>query len=68
MNIKNILIILEEEKDIDIYRSRSRNIDRNKNRALNKEDLIFVFRNDKYKEIMEMNEDEKEDEENGIIF
>ena len=67
MNIKNILIILEEEKDIDIYRSRSRNIDRNKNRALNKEDLIFVFRNDKYKEIMEMNEDEKEDEENGII-
>ena len=51
-----------------IYRSRSRNIDRNKNRALNKEDPIFGFRNDKYKEIMEMNEDEKEDEEYGFIF
>ena len=51
-----------------IYRSKSRNADRNKNRALNKEDPIFGFRNDKYKEIMEMNEDEKEDEEYGFIF
>ena len=51
-----------------IYRSRSRNIDRNKNRALYKEDPIFGFKNDKYKEIMEMNEDEKEDEEYGFIF
>ena len=51
-----------------IYRSRSRNVDRNKKRALNKEDPIFGFRNDKYKEIMEMNEDEKEDEEYGFIF
>ena len=51
-----------------IYHSRSRNIDRNKNRALYKEDPIFGFKNDKYKEIMEMNEDEKEDEEYGFIF
>ena len=51
-----------------IYRSKSRNADRNKKRALNKEDPIFGFRNDKYKEIMEMNEDEKEDEEYGFIF
>jgi ATP-dependent RNA helicase len=51
-----------------IYRSKSRNADRNKKRALNKEDPIFGFRNDQYKEIMEMNEDEKEDEEYGFIF
>ena len=51
-----------------IYRSRSRNAERNKNRALNKEDPIFGFHQDKYKEIMEMNDEEKEDEEYGFIF
>ena len=52
----------------NIYRSRSRNADRNKNRALNKEDPIFGFHQDKYKDLMEMNEEEKEDEEFGFIF
>ena len=51
-----------------VYRSKSRNADRNKKRALNKEDPIFGFHQDKYKEIMEMNEEEKEDEEFGFIF
>ena len=51
-----------------IYRSKSRNADRNKNRELNREDPIFGFHKDKYKEIMEMNEEEKEDEEYGFIF
>jgi ATP-dependent RNA helicase len=35
---------------------------------LNKEDPIFGFHQDKYKEIQEMNEEEKEDEEYGFIF
>ena len=52
----------------NIYRSHSRNADRNKNRALNKEDPIFGFHQDKYKEIQEMNDEEKEDEEYGFIF
>ena len=51
-----------------IYRSRSRNAERNKNRELNREDPIFGFHQDKYKEIMEMNEEEKEDEEYGFIL
>ena len=51
-----------------IYRSNSRYKERNKNRELNKEDPIFGFHQDKYKEIMQMNEEEKEDEEYGFIF
>jgi len=51
-----------------LYRSNSRYYDRNKKKALNKEDPIYKFEHDTYKEKMEMNEDEKEDEEYGFIF